>query len=607
MVGLESGITWKPDGSGIFTLEMPLEPSAILVLVLIVAALSLVHLWDRKAHPKANKLPKRGVNARVGALLKSNYLSLLLWGGSVVVLGALYFLFPIPGLIAAVIEAMRTEAESGAPRSTNIRNLAYAFTALTGALAILATIPFQLIRAWINERTTRTAEENLVTDLINKAVEGLGAEKTMSRIGRSVTYQDVSDPPEIYTATEIEWQGHALRAGSDEVLRSEGEWKAFETTAPNLEVRLGAIYALERIAQDSDRDHVRIMEILCAYIRQNAPADEAKDHNLGEWPKYPFEITFLQRSERTAHLARRREKLIAWLDKLDEPRLDIVAALDVIFRRSPIQIELEQRYRDDRTGRNFQIDLRGANLRKADLSGLDLTGVLLNGARLEGTNFRNAKLDNAILDGAHLEGAVFGGAEAERLKANDAWLEAADLTFVVMPWAEMRGSKLHGAYLGEARMPNASFNGAHFERAVLWHAQMREADFSKAHMNEADLRAANVKASTWTNAHLRAPAHDADMRGARSLTQVQLENVIGNIGTLLPIYPDENGERYYVWSCWAASSEEIATLAPPDEDADGRASLSMYVESEWTRLARTGTCLPQNAPYPEDHPLGRWG
>jgi hypothetical protein len=38
-----------------------------------------------------------------------------------------------------------------------------------------------------------------------------------------------------------------------------------------LEVRLGAIYALERIAYDSSRDHWPIMETLTAYIRENSP------------------------------------------------------------------------------------------------------------------------------------------------------------------------------------------------------------------------------------------------------------------------------------------------------------------------------------------------
>jgi hypothetical protein len=39
----------------------------------------------------------------------------------------------------------------------------------------------------------------------------------------------------------------------------------------NLELRLGGIYALERIARESERDHWSIMEVLTAYVRQHAP------------------------------------------------------------------------------------------------------------------------------------------------------------------------------------------------------------------------------------------------------------------------------------------------------------------------------------------------
>src|SRR5262249_30993601 len=37
-----------------------------------------------------------------------------------------------------------------------------------------------------------------------------------------------------------------------------------------LAVRLGGIYALERIANDSPKDHWQIMEVLTAYVRDNA-------------------------------------------------------------------------------------------------------------------------------------------------------------------------------------------------------------------------------------------------------------------------------------------------------------------------------------------------
>jgi len=42
------------------------------------------------------------------------------------------------------------------------------------------------------------------------------------------------------------------------------------TTRPNIEIRLGAIYALEKLARDDLTIHWPIMETLCAYVRENA-------------------------------------------------------------------------------------------------------------------------------------------------------------------------------------------------------------------------------------------------------------------------------------------------------------------------------------------------
>ncbi|MEH1855504.1 MAG: hypothetical protein V7L11_28445 [Nostoc sp.] len=41
-----------------------------------------------------------------------------------------------------------------------------------------------------------------------------------------------------------------------------------------IETRFAAIYALERIAKDSPKDHWTIMEILAAFIRENASANQ---------------------------------------------------------------------------------------------------------------------------------------------------------------------------------------------------------------------------------------------------------------------------------------------------------------------------------------------
>ena len=187
-------------------------------------------------------------------------------------------------------------------------------------LVTASTVPFALIRVWINcrtikatersaavaERTTNPAEQGLFTDRINTAVTELGVEKTVKQtaLGGKVT----------------------------------------ENNDDNIEVRFGAVYALEGISQDSDRDHMQIMEILCAYVRSNAPWD----------PKIPT--------------------------SMKELRADIQAALTVIGRRAPDTIALER-------NKGFELDLS-----VADLGGADLRDGEFAKARFWRSNFQFAVL-----------------------------------------------------------------------------------------------------------------------------------------------------------------------------------------------------------------------
>ena len=50
-----------------------------------------------------------------------------------------------------------------------------------------------------------------------------------------------------------------------------GQLGADKNGHPNVEVRLGGIYALDRIARDWPSDYWPIMEVLTAYVRHNAP------------------------------------------------------------------------------------------------------------------------------------------------------------------------------------------------------------------------------------------------------------------------------------------------------------------------------------------------
>jgi hypothetical protein len=115
-----------------------------------------------------------------------------------------------------------------------------------------------------------------------------------------------------------------------------------------LDVRIGGISALKRIASDSARDHPTVMEVLAAFVRE---------HSHERWP---VQATGVPASEPTL-------------------RPDVLAAILVIRRR------------DDERDRE-PIDLSAADLHGADLHGADLRGAYLNGAHLNGADLHGARL-----------------------------------------------------------------------------------------------------------------------------------------------------------------------------------------------------------------------
>jgi hypothetical protein len=124
--------------------------------------------------------------------------------------------------------------------SEELRNLLIAAGAVIAAPFAIWRIIISHWQARTGQEQARIARENHYTTLFTKAVEQLGA---MREVKETRELPIPNTPPRVDVITR---------------------------TVPNTEVRLGAIYALERIAQDSERDHWPIMETLCAYIRNNA-------------------------------------------------------------------------------------------------------------------------------------------------------------------------------------------------------------------------------------------------------------------------------------------------------------------------------------------------
>jgi hypothetical protein len=179
----------------------------------------------------------------------------------------------------------------------------------------------------------------------------------------------------------------------------------------SLEVRLGAIYALERIARDSERDHWPIMEVLTAYVRQHAA-----------WKNDPQEETPEGQSK--------------------PPAPDIQAILTVLGRR----VRTFERRKDQR------LDLRATDLR----------GAALAGAHLEGAFLWRANLEKADLPQADLKGASLFCARLARAALLQADLKGADLEGAILWGANLAGAHLEGAFLRGTHL-----EGAHLQAALL--------------------------------------------------------------------------------------------------------------------------------------------
>lgn len=210
----------------------------------------------------------------------------------------------------------------------------------------------------------------------------------------------------------------------------------------SLEVRLGGIYALQRIMEDSPRDQPSIVNVLSTYVRNHAKKPkQATDVATEDW----------------------------------KPASDIKAALTALGSREPAH---------DGTA---HVDLRGAHLSGADLRDANLSDAKLSYVNLLGAYLRGAHLSDADLRGAHLTSAYLP----------DANLSDADLSGAKLSAARLGGANLHGAHLTGVDLTDADLSDADLRGAVLSDADLRGAD-----LRGADLRGALLLGVNLSDAHL---------------------------------------------------------------------------------------------------------
>jgi len=161
-----------------------------------------------------------------------------------------------------------------------------------------------------------------------------------------------------------------------------------------LAVRLGGIYALERISKESDKDYWQIIEILTLFVRVNSP----RSILIGELPP-PVDV-------------------------------DTQAILTILARRKKSFGE----------GEDYSINLSYTDLLDGDLSYAEIPYI-----NFEGANLYNANLEGANLLNAHLVGAIL-----RKTNLKDAILNKTNLLL-----AKLEGSKLSGVNFTDAYFVSA--------------------------------------------------------------------------------------------------------------------------------------------------------
>jgi hypothetical protein len=211
----------------------------------------------------------------------------------------------------------------------------------------------------------------------------------------------------------------------DQIAATDGD-----TGKPKLAVRVGGLYVLEQIMDSSEAQHASILEVLCAYIRDNSlePALKPSD---GPRADIRVALTILGRRNRNLELSADRKMGL---------RLLKAVLLDREFLNS-FTIEHVRPH----------LDLSGSDLSQADLSYLVFAGADFTGARLANCRALFADLNKAIFMNANLSGCVIAST-----------IDGANLTGANLEGTTVSG-RVSGVTFQNAQVDASIWIGAQFD------------------------------------------------------------------------------------------------------------------------------------------------
>jgi uncharacterized protein (TIGR03437 family) len=197
-------------------------------------------------------------------------------------------------------------------------------------------------------------------------------------------------------------------------------------------VRLGGVFSLERLARESKRDYVAVMELLCAYARENS--------------------------------------------RNGNHREAIKAVVLVIGRR-----RIERRQSSGHRALNLDdIDLQQMDLSGGNYAQVSFVRAQFSGSKLAGSRFDHVDLSDCVFDRADLTQAEFNDAMLLRASFSNAKLFGTKLR-----WADLSGAALQGASLWASDLTGSNLSGAKLVDAPLLNATLKQANIQGADLTDA--------------------------------------------------------------------------------------------------------------------------
>ncbi|MFF0561702.1 pentapeptide repeat-containing protein [Streptomyces sp. NPDC004266] len=280
-----------------------------------------------------------------------------------------------------------------------------------------------------------------------------------------------------------------------------GRYTAAVTTlgSQSADVRVGGIYALERIMRDSPRDNATGLSVLTAYMRAHARLPSADIQRAKPALTSPVEPLAVDLQAAMTVLANRpvndEDRRILQLRYVNLQGLADMGELDLAQENRTPGVSSGQDHAPSGVRANLTgVDLTGSNLSGAQLYKARFSRALLPGADLRRANLEETVFVGAVMTGADLQDADLRGADLSAPSfGSREGLERADLRRADLGGAKLVGTNLRDVDLRDANLKNADLRGANLLGAKLGGANLTGADLEGAHLEpEAEITVEGV-------------------------------------------------------------------------------------------------------------------